>query len=113
MKKHNCGDIRVAAYNHVWHGFNLQVGHLYGETVDGLRYVSACRMSKHGKILVYCQMKEEEARWEIDEFPKDSVLGVQLLAACRARNDGGVTRVNIRPAGRAGIAAIMGHNGRY
>lgn len=105
--------VRTAAMNFTWYGFNLQKGHLYGTTDDGLRYVSACRQNKRGEILVYCQMQEEEARWEADYFRQDSVLGVRLLVACRERNETGLTRVEVKPASLHCIASMMEHNGKF
>lgn len=89
------GEVRTARCKVTWHGFTLQKGHLFGTTVDGLRFVSACRVDRFGDLIVYLQNNDDPERWTRDYFSQNSALGVELIAAVRRRNADGVCAVYI------------------
>lgn len=109
------GNIRVAKHTLDWFGFTLQKGHLFGTTVDGLRFVSACRVDKYGDFIVYTQYIGDEDRgaWERDHYTQTSMLGAELLAALRERNGNGIDKVIVPMPSHACFSSMMSRNGVY
>lgn len=95
------GKARVSdRYNQPWRGFTLQRGHFYGETVDGVYFVTGLESRKDGKVKVYlgtAHLYSNEYNWTVHWCDPGSHIVQLCIAEIPRRNRLGIDHVEFKP----------------
>lgn len=98
------GKARVCdRYNQPWRGFTLQRGHFFGETTDGVYFVSGLESRKDGKIKVYlgtAHLYSNEYNWSVHWCDADNYIVGLCVAEIPRRKRMGIERVEFQPLER-------------
>lgn len=101
------GKARVSSqYNQPWHGFTLQRGHFYGETLTGVYFVSGLETRPDGKIKVYlCKptMYCDNYNWKAYWCDPKAAIIATILEAMPRRAAMGIDCVEFQPLERQKI----------
>ncbi|MPM22635.1 hypothetical protein SDC9_69093 [bioreactor metagenome] len=95
------GQVRISRrWNQPWRGFTLQRGHFYGETKDGIFFVSGLE-KHHDQIKVYiCDTSSGDYVWTARFLQSNDELVQHIKKAIPERKSLGIDRVEFEPLER-------------
>lgn len=91
------GIIRISLHNNIhWRNFTLQKGHFFGETEDGIYFVSGLEKGYGKSVKVYlCDTSTGDYVWKAQYFTSQNPLVKAILAAVPERKRLGIEKVEL------------------